>query len=109
MTKQYADLFNDMVKVLLENDHGLIERLLKHTNDAKVHASEMEKKKWNNSQNYKITADSGRQLINVSADGRIFDAIKDKRNMHFLCNCWCGGFSGFTKCLNQRAADSRSR
>lgn len=32
--KAHADLFNDMVKVLLENDHGLIEQFLKHTNDA---------------------------------------------------------------------------
>ncbi|WP_411859449.1 hypothetical protein [Bacillus pumilus] len=81
--KAHADLFNDMVKVLLENDHGLIEQFLKHTNDSRVHASETEKKKWNNSQNYKITADSGRQLINVSADGRIFDAIKDKGTCTF--------------------------
>lgn len=65
--KAHADLFNDMVRVLLENDTGLLEHLLKHTNDGGVHASETEKKKWNESQSYKITADSGRQLINVSA------------------------------------------
>lgn len=81
--KAHADLFNDMVKVLLENDQRLIEQFLKHTNDAKVHASEIEKKKWNDSQSYKITADSGRQLINVSTDGRIFDAIKDKGTCTF--------------------------
>ncbi|MFS2249403.1 pyocin knob domain-containing protein [Bacillus sp. A31] len=81
--KAHADLFNDMVKVLLENDHGLIVQFLKHTNDARVHASDTEKKKWNDSQSYKITADSGRQLINVSADGRIFDAIKDKGTCTF--------------------------
>ncbi|MEW4192815.1 pyocin knob domain-containing protein [Bacillus altitudinis] len=81
--KAHADLFNDMVKVLLENDQRLIEQFLKHTNDMKVHASEIEKKKWNDSQSYKITADSGRQLINVSTDGRIFDAIKDKGTCTF--------------------------
>ncbi|ATH73422.1 MULTISPECIES: pyocin knob domain-containing protein [Bacillus] len=81
--KAHADLFNDMVKVLLENDHGLIEQFLKHTNDVKVHASEIEKKKWNESQSYKITADNGRQLMNVPAGGRIFDAIKDKGTCTF--------------------------
>lgn len=34
--KAHADLFNDMVKVLLENDHRLIEQFLKHTNDARI-------------------------------------------------------------------------
>ncbi|MGG1697018.1 pyocin knob domain-containing protein [Bacillus zhangzhouensis] len=81
--KAHADLFNDMVKVLLENDTGLLEQLLKHTNDARAHASETEKKKWNDSQSYKITADSGSQLINVPAGGRIFDAIKDKGTCTF--------------------------
>ncbi len=81
--KAHADLFNDMVKVFLENDHGLLEQFLKHTNDMKVHASEIEKKKWNDSQSYKITADNGRQLINVPADARIFDAIKDKGTCTF--------------------------
>ncbi|MCY7711234.1 pyocin knob domain-containing protein [Bacillus safensis] len=81
--KAHADLFNDMVKVLLENDNGLLERFLKHSNDGGVHASETEKKKWNDSQSYKITADSGRQLINVSAGESIFDAIKDKGTCTF--------------------------
>lgn len=81
--KAHADLFNDMVRVLLENDTGLLEHLLKHTNDGGVHASETEKKKWNESQSYKITADSGRQLINVSAGESIFDAIKDKGTCTF--------------------------
>ncbi|UQZ94044.1 pyocin knob domain-containing protein [Bacillus safensis] len=81
--KAHADLFNDMVRVLLENDTGLLEHLLKHKNDGGVHASETEKKKWNESQSYKITADSGRQLINVSAGGSIFDAIKDKGTCTF--------------------------
>ncbi|MEK4322258.1 hypothetical protein MHH24_08310 [Bacillus sp. FSL K6-3221] len=81
--KAHADLFNDMVRVLLENDTGLLEQLLKHTNDGRVHASEEEKKKWNDSQIYKITADNGMQLINVSPDSKIFDAIKDKGTCTF--------------------------
>ncbi|MEK5135310.1 hypothetical protein NST39_14855 [Bacillus sp. FSL W8-0645] len=81
--KAHADLFNDMVKVLLENDTGLLEQLLKHTSDARAHASEAEKKKWNESQSYKITADNGSQLINVPADARIFDAIKGKGTCTF--------------------------
>ncbi|MBD3861777.1 hypothetical protein IEE86_18940 [Bacillus sp. 28A-2] len=82
--KAHADLFNDMVKVLLENDTGILEQLLKHANDTRAHASETEKKKWNESQSYKITADSGRQLINVPVGESIFDAIKDKGTCTFF-------------------------
>ena len=53
--KAHADLFNDMVKVLLENDQGLLEQHIGHIDDTKPHASEEEKKKWNESQLYKIT------------------------------------------------------
>ncbi|KPN14347.1 hypothetical protein AKG37_04600 [Bacillus australimaris] len=81
--KAHADLFNDMVNVLLENDTGLVEQILKHTNDAKIHASETEKEKWNESQSYKITADNGSQLINIPANARIFDAIKGKGTCTF--------------------------
>ncbi|GLF91881.1 hypothetical protein Saga11_31400 [Bacillus safensis] len=81
--KAHADLFNDMVKVLLENDQGVIEQLLMHKNDVNLHSSDAEKKKWNESQIYKITADNGMQLINVSADSKIFDAIKDKGTCTF--------------------------
>ena len=58
--KAHADLFNDMVKVLLENDSGLLEQHVNHIDDTKPHASEAEKKKWNESQIYKITADDGK-------------------------------------------------
>lgn len=81
--KAHADLFNEMVQTLLENDNGLLEQLTSHTQDMNLHASEEEKKKWNDSQIYKITADNGMQLINVSADSRIFDAIKDKGTCTF--------------------------
>lgn len=81
--KAHADLFNDMVKVLLENDQGLLEQLLTHKSDVNLHSSGAEKKKWNESQIYKITADNGMQLINVSADSKIFDAIKDKGTCTF--------------------------
>lgn len=81
--KAHADLFNDMVKVLLENDQGLLEQLLAHKSDVNLHSSGAEKKKWNESQIYKITADNGMQLINVFADSKIFDAIKDKGTCTF--------------------------
>lgn len=76
--KAHADLFNDMVKVLLENDSGLLDQIIKHIGDTQPHASAAEKKKWNESQLYKITADNGTQLINVPAGSTIFNAIKDK-------------------------------
>ncbi|WP_144502840.1 hypothetical protein [Bacillus pumilus] len=81
--KAHADLFNDMVKVLLENDSSLFEQLVNHINDIKPHASTAEKKKWNESQLYKITADDGKQLIAVPTDGKIFDAINDKGTCTF--------------------------
>ncbi|MDC7794990.1 hypothetical protein PQS34_02605 [Bacillus altitudinis] len=84
--KAHADLFNDMVKVLLENDSGLLDQLADHTGDTKPHASEAEKKKWNESQIYKITADDGKYLISVPADGSIFDAIKDKGTCTFIAS-----------------------
>ncbi|MCW1837388.1 hypothetical protein [Bacillus xiamenensis] len=82
--KAHADLFNDMVKVLLENDTGLLDQIIEHIGDAQPHASAAEKKKWNESQIYKITADDGRHLIAVPADGSIFNAIKDKGMCTFV-------------------------
>lgn len=82
--KAHADLFNDMVKVLLENDSGLLDQIIGHIDDTKPHASAAEKKKWNESQLYKITADDGRHLIAVPADGSIFNAIKDKGMCTFV-------------------------
>jgi len=76
--KAHADLFNEMVKVLHENDSGLLDQIIGHTSDTQPHASAAEKKKWNESQIYKITADNGTQLINVPVGSTIFDAIKDK-------------------------------
>ncbi|MFX0110452.1 hypothetical protein [Bacillus pumilus] len=82
--KAHADLFNDMVKVLLENDSGLLDQIIEHIGDTQPHASAAEKKKWNESQLYKITADNGTQLINVPAGSTIFDAIKDKGTCTFI-------------------------
>ncbi|MEK4844485.1 hypothetical protein QRD87_01360 [Bacillus altitudinis] len=84
--KAHADLFNDMVKVLLENDTGLLDQLGGHIDDTKPHASAAEKKKWNESQLYKITADDGKYLISVPADKNIFDAIKDKGTCTFIAS-----------------------
>ncbi|WP_368930648.1 hypothetical protein [Bacillus pumilus] len=81
--KAHADLFNDMVEAFLDNDVGLLEAINQHMKDINPHASEAEKKKWNDSQGYKITADNGSQLINVRADARIFDAIKGKGTCTF--------------------------
>ncbi|MCL7871071.1 hypothetical protein [Bacillus altitudinis] len=82
--KAHADLFNEMVKVLLENDYGLLDQIIGHIDDTNPHASAAEKKKWNESQLYKITADDGRHLIAVPADGSIFNAIKDKGMCTFV-------------------------
>ncbi|MCA0923053.1 hypothetical protein LCM03_00105 [Bacillus stratosphericus] len=84
--KAHADLFNDMVKVLLENDSGLLDQIIGHIDDTKPHASEAEKKKWNESQLYKITADDGKYLISVPADKNIYDAIKDKGTCTFIAS-----------------------
>lgn len=81
--KAHADLFNDMVEDFLDNDVGLLEAINHHIEDTNPHTSEAEKKKWNDSQSYKITADNGSQLINVPADARIFDAIKGKGTCTF--------------------------
>ncbi|MBX7001878.1 hypothetical protein EX219_09805 [Bacillus aerophilus] len=84
--KAHADLFNDMVKVLIENDSGLLDQIIGHIDDTKPHASAAEKKKWNESQLYKITADDGKYLISVPTDGSIFDAIKDKGTCTFIAS-----------------------
>ncbi len=76
--KAHADLFNTMVEDFFDNDVRLLEAINQHIEDTNPHTSAAEKKKWNESQSYKITADNGSQLINVSADTRIFDAIKGK-------------------------------
>ncbi|MCS3483223.1 hypothetical protein M2369_000711 [Bacillus sp. JUb11] len=81
--KAHADLFNEMVKVLLENDSVLLDQIIGHTSDTQPHASAAEKKKWNESQLYKITAEDGKHLIAVPANGSVFDAIRDKGTCTF--------------------------
>ncbi|WLP59921.1 hypothetical protein [Bacillus pumilus] len=84
--KAHADLFNEMVKVLLENDTGLLDQIIEHIGDTQPHASAAEKKKWNESQLYKITADDGKYLISVPTDKNIYDAIKDKGTCTFIAS-----------------------
>lgn len=84
--KAHADLFNEMVKVLLENDSGLLDQIIEHIGDTQPHASAVEKKKWNESQLYKITADDGKYLISVPADKNIYDSIKDKGTCTFIAS-----------------------
>ncbi|AHL72594.1 MULTISPECIES: pyocin knob domain-containing protein [Bacillus] len=81
--KAHADLFNDMLKTLLHNDTGISEQITLHINDPSQHSSEVEKKKWNESQLYKITGDSGVQLLNVPVGSKIFDSIKEKGTCTF--------------------------
>ncbi|WP_459776412.1 hypothetical protein [Bacillus altitudinis] len=75
-----------MVRVLLENDSGLLDQIIGHIDDTKPHASAAEKKKWNESQLYKITADDGKYLISVPADKNIYDSIKDKGTCTFIAS-----------------------
>lgn len=88
--KAHADLFNDMVKVILENDAGLLEQINQHENDANSHASKAEKQKWNQSQLYKMTNDNGSQLVNIPAGGSIYNVIKSLG----ACSFYAPGGSG---------------
>ncbi|MCY7494779.1 pyocin knob domain-containing protein [Bacillus safensis] len=81
--KAHADIFNAMLKILIHNDTGISEQLTNHIEDSRQHSSEVEKKKWNESQLYKITGDDGVQLINIPVGSKIFDAIKDKGTCTF--------------------------
>ncbi|WP_456266523.1 MULTISPECIES: pyocin knob domain-containing protein [unclassified Bacillus (in: firmicutes)] len=81
--KAHADLFNDMLKILIHNDTGISEQLTNHIDDSRQHSSEVEKKKWNESQLYKITGDDGVHLINIPVDSKIYDSIKDKGTCTF--------------------------
>ncbi|PGD45378.1 hypothetical protein COM17_06015 [Bacillus altitudinis] len=74
--KAHADLFNDLVKILIENDQELLEQFNLHKGDPILHVSGSEKKKWNESQLYKLTNDNGSQLINIPAGGSIYEGIK---------------------------------
>ncbi|MBU8695982.1 hypothetical protein [Bacillus pumilus] len=88
--KAHADLFNDMVKVIIENDAGLLEKFIQHENDATSHASKAEKQKWNQSQLYKMTNDNGSQLVNIPAGGNIYNVIKSLG----ACSFYAPGGSG---------------
>lgn len=42
--KAHADLFNDMLKILIHNDTGISEQLTNHIDDSRQHSSEVEKR-----------------------------------------------------------------
>ncbi|MER0141709.1 MULTISPECIES: hypothetical protein [Bacillus] len=88
--KAHADLFNDMIKVILENDVGLLDQINQHKNDATSHASVTEKQKWDQSQLYKMTNDNGSQLVNIPAGGSIYNGIKSLG----ACSFYAPGGSG---------------
>ncbi|MEH7476507.1 hypothetical protein V7175_03205 [Bacillus altitudinis] len=54
----------------------LLEQFNLHKGDPIPHVSGSEKKKWNESQLYKLTNDNGSQLINIPAGGSIYEGIK---------------------------------
>ncbi|MFV5962877.1 hypothetical protein [Bacillus sp. AK25] len=64
------------MKILIENDQELLEQFDLHKGDPIPHVSGSEKKKWNESQLYKLTNDNGSQLINIPAGGSIYEGIK---------------------------------
>ncbi|WAT79920.1 hypothetical protein [Bacillus safensis] len=79
-----------MIKVILENDVGLLDQINQHKNDAASHASVTEKQKWNQSQLYKMTNDNGSQLVNIPAGGSIYNGIKSLG----ACSFYAPGGSG---------------
>ncbi|MCY7472166.1 hypothetical protein [Bacillus safensis] len=74
--KAHADLFNKMIQILIENDTELLAQIYHHAEDTNPHVSDSEKKKWNESQLYKLTNDNGSHLINIPAGGSIYEGIK---------------------------------
>ncbi|MBG9820349.1 hypothetical protein QNH25_14370 [Bacillus safensis] len=74
--KAHADLFNKMIQILIENDTDLLAQIYHHAEDTNPHVSDSEKKKWNESQLYKLTNDNGSHLINIPAGGSIYEGIK---------------------------------
>nr|WP_285846006.1 pyocin knob domain-containing protein [Bacillus safensis] len=68
---------------MIENDQELLEQFNLHTGDINPHVSGSEKKKWNESQLYKITGDNGGQLLNIPVGSKIYDSIKDKGTCTF--------------------------
>ncbi|MFB7033178.1 BppU family phage baseplate upper protein [Bacillus altitudinis] len=78
---ELEEKFKDLDNV--ETKDGAQAKVNVHEAKTSIHVTEAEKKKWNESQTYKITADNGMQLINVPAGSTIFDAIKDKGTCTF--------------------------
>ncbi|MDN0040631.1 hypothetical protein QVO03_10145 [Bacillus aerophilus] len=88
--KAHADLFNYLVEILIENDQELLEQFNLHKGDPIPHVSGSEKKKWNESQLYKLTNDNWAQLINIPAGGSIYEGIKELG----ACSFYAPGGSG---------------
>jgi len=61
---------------LIENDTELLAQIHHHAEDTNPHVSDSEKKKWNESQLYKLTNDNGSQWVNIPARGSIYEGIK---------------------------------
>ncbi|MFS0657065.1 hypothetical protein [Bacillus sp. 179-C3.3 HS] len=88
--KAHADLFNEMLNILVENDMEILEQFNLHVEDSNPHISDIEKKKWNESQLYKLTNDNGSQLINIPAGGSIYNEIRSLG----ACSFYAPGGSG---------------
>ncbi|PRS28962.1 hypothetical protein [Bacillus pumilus] len=74
--KAHADLFNKMMQILIENDTELLAQIHHHAEDTIPHVSDSEKKKWNESQLYKLTNDNGSHLVSIPSGGSIYEEIK---------------------------------
>ncbi|RST66046.1 hypothetical protein [Bacillus pumilus] len=74
--KAHADLFNKMMQILIDNDTELLAQIHHHAEDTNPHVSDSEKKKWNESQLYKLTNDNGSHLVSIPSGGSIYEEIK---------------------------------
>ncbi|MCY7436187.1 hypothetical protein [Bacillus pumilus] len=74
--KAHADLFNKMMQILIENDTELLAQIHHHAENTIPHVSDSEKKKWNESQLYKLTNDNGSHLVSIPPGGSIYEEIK---------------------------------
>ncbi|WP_440615147.1 phage baseplate upper protein [Bacillus subtilis] len=77
VTKSQVGLGNvDNVQQASKQDFDL------HVSDATKHISSSERTKWNNGQNFRITAENGTQKYNLT-DGSFYDSLKDVGTVSF--------------------------
>ncbi|MCY7961369.1 phage baseplate upper protein [Bacillus spizizenii] len=77
VTKTQIGLGNvENVKQAAKTDFDL------HVTDASKHVSTEERSKWNNGQNFRITAENGTQKINLTS-GSFYDSLKDVGTVSF--------------------------